>query len=146
MQGVKTAKMTFSMLAHALPKLTLNEDKIALELEEGYACATELADLFAKKGVPFRKAHEITGGIVRDCMAKKKFLSALTAQEVSSLAGVPIPQKELAEAVSVDKVARFASQYKIPADSAHAKELAARKKALADASSLLEKEAASLAG
>ena len=144
MMGVETAISSLSILSQILPLVKFNEEKIKLELEEGYACATELADLFAKKGVPFRKAHEITGGIVKDCIAKKKFLSALTAQEVSALAGVPITQKELAEAVSVDKVSRFASQYKIPADSPPAKELAARKKALADASALLEKEAKAL--
>lgn len=146
MMGVETATQSFSILAQLLPLLKFNGEKIGLELEEGYACATELADLLAKKGVPFRKAHEITGGIVKDCIAKKKFLSSLSAQEVSKLAGVEIPAKELAEAVSVDKVKRFAVQYQIPADSQAAKELAARKKALADASALLEKEAKSLIG
>ncbi len=145
LMGAETAISSFSILSQILPLLKFNGEKIALELEEGYACATELADLFAKKGVPFRKAHEITGGIVRDCINKKKFLSALTASEVSALAGASIPQKELAEAVSVDKVARFATQYKIPADSSFAKELAQRKKSLADASALLEKEAKALA-
>jgi argininosuccinate lyase len=144
MMGVETAVSSLSILSQIIPLLKFNEEKIKLELEEGYACATELADLFAKKGVPFRKAHEITGGIVRDCIAKKKFLSTLTAAEASQLAGVTITQKELAEAVSVDKVARFAAQYKMPAESSHAKELAARKKALADASALLEKEAKAL--
>jgi len=141
MMGADTAIASISILSQILPLLKFNKEKIALELEEGYACATELADLLAKKGVPFRKAHEITGGIVRDCISKKKFLSALSAQEVSALAGVPIPQKELAEAVFVDKVSRFAAQYKFPAESAHAKELAARKKSLADAAALLEKTA-----
>ncbi|MFA6214150.1 MAG: argininosuccinate lyase [Candidatus Micrarchaeia archaeon] len=140
MEGVKTAKMAFSMLSHALPRLAFDRGKIALELEEGYACATELADLFSKKGVPFRTSHEITGKIVKDCIAKKNFLSSLGAAEVSKLAGVKISAAELAEAVSVDKVARFAAAYKFPSSSAHASALEARKKALEAAHALLEKE------
>jgi argininosuccinate lyase len=140
MSGVETAKMSISILAHALPLLKCDKGKIALELEEGYACATELADLLAKKGVPFRSAHEVAGKLVKECIAKKKFLSALSAQEVSAAAGVKIGDAELKEAVSVDKVARFAAAYKFPAKSAHADALAKNKKSLEAAHALLEKE------
>ena len=146
MQGVETAGPSFSMLAHALPYLEFDKGNIALELEEGYACATELADLLAKKGVPFRSAHGVAGGIVKECIAKKKFLSSLTAQEVSAKAGVKISDGELKDAVSVDKVARFAAAYKIPAASPHAKMLEARVKSLDAAHALLEKEVKSLTG
>ena len=144
MQGVKTALESFSILAHALPLIKPDKGKIALELEEGYACATELADLLAKKGVPFRTAHEITGKLVKACIADKKFLSSLSAKEVCSAAGVEILEKELKEALSIDKVSRFASQYKIPAASAHKGALEARKKELFEAGKLLSKEAAAL--
>ncbi|MFA4982933.1 MAG: argininosuccinate lyase [Candidatus Micrarchaeia archaeon] len=144
LQGVKAAHESFSILSKIVPLLKFNPEKISLELEEGFACATELADLLSKKGVPFRKSHEITGGIVRDCIAKKKFLSSLSAKEVSELAGVLISPAELSEAVSVDKVARFAAAYKIPSVSAYSKKLALRKRTLGDAQKLLEKEARSL--
>jgi len=144
MQGVKTAEQTFSILAHALPHLLFDKGKIALELEEGYACATELADLLAKKGVPFRSAHSVAGGTVKECISKKKFLSALSASEMSAAAGVKITDAELKEAVSVDKVARFAAAYKIPKKSQFADALEARVKALDAAHALLEKEIKSL--
>jgi len=35
----------------------------------------EAYELLKLLGVPFRKAHEITGGIVKECIAKKKYLS-----------------------------------------------------------------------
>jgi len=140
MQGAETAKMTLSILAHALPLLKTDKGGIALELENGYACATELADLLAKNGVPFRSAHEVAGKLVKECMGKKKFLSALSATEVSAAAGVKISDAALSEAVSVDKVARFAAAYKFPAKSAHEDALAARKKSLEAAHALLGKE------
>ena len=144
--GTETALGAFSILAAILPLLKFNKEKIAEELEEGYACATEFADLLAKKGVPFRKAHEITGGVVKDCIAKKKYLSSLSAAQVSQLAGVPISQKELNEAVSVDKVARFAAKYKIPAKSKFAAALEQRKAALSSAHALLLKEVKAITG
>ena len=140
LEGVKTAGQSFSILAHALPLLKFDKGKIVLELEEGYACATELADLLSKKGVPFRSAHGVAGGMVKECIAKKKFLSSLSAAEVSTAAGVKITEAELKEAVSVDKAARFAAAYKMPAASTHANALEARKKALDAAHALLEKE------
>lgn len=138
--GVETALASFSILSQLLPCLEFDEPKIKAELEEGYACATELADLLAKKGVPFRTSHELTGRMVKECIAKKKFLSQLSSAEVSKLAGVAISQKELLDAVSVDKVARFAASYKIPKESEYAKALAERKSELASAAKLLEKE------
>ena len=144
MQGVKTAGQTFSILAHALPHLTFDRGKISLELEEGYACATELADLLAKKGVPFRSAHGVAGGIVKECISKKKFLSALSAAEVSAAAGVNVTDADLKEAVSVDKVARFSTAYKIPKKSQIADALEARINALDAAHALLGKEVKAL--
>jgi argininosuccinate lyase len=146
MSGVDTALASFSILSQLLPLLKFNKEKISLELEEGFACATELADLLSKKGVPFRKSHEITGGIVKDCIAKKKFLPSLSAKEVSTLSGVSISQQELSEAVSIDKVARFSSHYKIPASSPQAKALAERKAKLAEAEKLLQKEVKAITG
>jgi len=140
MQGAETAKMTLSILAHALPLLKFDKEEIALELEKGYACATELADLLAKNGVPFRTAHGVAGKLVKKCIAEKKFLSSLSAAEVSAAAGVKIGEAALKDAVSVDKEARFAAAYKFPASSQYAAALEKNKKALEAAHALLAKE------
>ena len=140
MQGVKTALASFTILSKILPKLEFDEEKIALELEEGYACATELADLLAKNGLLFRSAHSETGGIVKECISKKKFLSSLSASEIYAATGVKINDADLKKAVSVDKMARFSEAYKIPKKSQFADTLEARKKAIGAAHALLEKE------
>ena len=36
---------------------------------DGLLLATDLADLLVERGVPFRAAHEIVGGLVRHCLA-----------------------------------------------------------------------------
>jgi argininosuccinate lyase len=44
--------------------------------------ATEVADLLVRRGVPFREAHGIVGGLVRDAVERGKSLSELTAEEL----------------------------------------------------------------
>ena len=44
--------------------------------------ATEIADLLVRKGVPFREAHGIVGGLVRDAVERGKRLSELTPEEL----------------------------------------------------------------
>jgi argininosuccinate lyase len=44
--------------------------------------ATEIADLLVSKGVPFREAHGVVGGLVRDAIEGGKQLSDLTPEEL----------------------------------------------------------------
>jgi argininosuccinate lyase len=45
--------------------------------------ATEVADLLVRRGVPFREAHGIVGGLVRDAIEGERSLSELTPEEIS---------------------------------------------------------------
>jgi argininosuccinate lyase len=53
--------------------------EIAAESE--FCCATDVADYLAKKGMPFRTAHAVTGKIVRWCIENKRTLQNMTAEE-----------------------------------------------------------------
>ncbi len=44
--------------------------------------ATEIADLLVRTGVPFREAHGIVGGLVRDAVERGKSLSELTPEQL----------------------------------------------------------------
>jgi argininosuccinate lyase len=46
--------------------------------------ATEIADLLVRRGVPFREAHGIVGGLVREAVAQGKPLSQLTPEELGA--------------------------------------------------------------
>ncbi|HEY6550764.1 MAG TPA: argininosuccinate lyase, partial [Solirubrobacterales bacterium] len=46
--------------------------------------ATEVADLLVRRGVPFREAHGIVGGLVRDAVEQGKSLSELSQDELSA--------------------------------------------------------------
>jgi argininosuccinate lyase len=44
--------------------------------------ATEVADLLVRRGVPFREAHGIVGGLVRDAVEQGGKLSDLTPEQI----------------------------------------------------------------
>ena len=43
--------------------------------------ATELADYLVRKGMPFREAHGVVGGIVRSCVERRRSLGSLALTE-----------------------------------------------------------------
>jgi argininosuccinate lyase len=51
------------------------------ELNNDMLLATELADYLARKGMPFREAHGVVGGIVAACAERGKTLGELTMAE-----------------------------------------------------------------
>ena len=55
-------------------------DRFEAEMDGDFSLATELADLLASRGVPFREAHEVVGGIIRWCEQEGKNLKALTPE------------------------------------------------------------------
>jgi len=59
-------------------------DRQRLEAASGdeMLAATEIADLLVRRGVPFREAHGIVGGLVRDAVERGKSLSELSETEL----------------------------------------------------------------
>ena len=46
-----------------------------------FSLATDAADLLARRGIPFREAHEVTGKLVASCIAEGKTFADLTDAE-----------------------------------------------------------------
>jgi argininosuccinate lyase len=61
------------------------EDRLMEDTRTGFLTATDLADYLVKKGIPFRKAHEIVGKAVAECIASGRELTDLTLSELKSL-------------------------------------------------------------
>ncbi len=70
--------------AKTLDGISFNEDRMVEAAGEDFCCATDIADYLAKKGLPFRSAHEVTGKIVRYCIEEGKALSDMTLEEYKS--------------------------------------------------------------
>jgi argininosuccinate lyase len=48
-----------------------NADRMAASCSGGHANATDLADYLVRKGLPFRTAHGVAAGVVRECIDSK---------------------------------------------------------------------------
>ena len=79
--AVDTVTDTLRIFADMIPGISTRPENMRDALTQGYATATDLANYLAKKGLPFRDAHEVVGLAVR------------RAEEL----GVDLPQLSLAE-------------------------------------------------
>jgi argininosuccinate lyase len=69
-------------LALVVRGLTFRHEAMRAATERGLLTATDLADHLARAGVPFREAHEITGRVVRDRLARGSDLGGVTLDEL----------------------------------------------------------------
>ena len=61
---VDTVQACLSLFTDMFETIKVKKDKMAASLEDDFSNATELADYLAKKGLPFRQAHQIVGQLV----------------------------------------------------------------------------------
>jgi len=69
-------------LATVIRGIRFDREEMRRATERGMLTATDLADHLAKRGVPFREAHEVVGGIVRDRIAQGRDLGDLSLEEL----------------------------------------------------------------
>jgi len=79
--AVDTLKAALKVLSPLIEETTVNEERMREAASEDYSLATELADYLVEKGVPFRRAHKITGEIVRYAEERGKGLEELSLEE-----------------------------------------------------------------
>lgn len=72
-----TLLVTLEIYADMMRGITVNKANMRQAASEGFATATDLADYLAKKGMPFRDAHEVVALAVRFAVDKKVDLSDL---------------------------------------------------------------------
>ena len=77
----KTAGDCLTIYAAMLREIKLNKPRMLQAAAEDFTCATDVADYLAKKGIPFRNAHAVTGKIVRYCLDNGKTLESMTLAE-----------------------------------------------------------------
>jgi argininosuccinate lyase len=85
---VDTVKSCLTVLDEMLPGIRFNTKRMYETAGDAYSTATDIAEYLVKKGIPFRKAHEITGKIVIYCIKEKKKLESLTLKELNTFSHV----------------------------------------------------------
>ena len=76
------------------------EEKMEAAAGESYSTATDLADWLAKRGVPFRSAHEVVGKIVRKLVESGRGMEDLTLAELKEF--YPEADSSALEALKVE--------------------------------------------
>ena len=90
--SVKTASDTLSILAEMFSAASLREDRALEAAGDPLLLATDLADRLVEEGVPFRKAHEIVGGLVARARELKTPLDQLDSAEFLKASPVLTPE------------------------------------------------------
>ena len=78
---VDTLKACLGILAPLIKEIKIDSVAAKEATREGFLAATDIADYLVRKGISFRKAHEIVGKAVRLALEKDKDLDGLTLEE-----------------------------------------------------------------
>ncbi|MBW2039680.1 MAG: argininosuccinate lyase [Deltaproteobacteria bacterium] len=82
--AIDTVKASLRIMAKLLEGVEVNQERMKEAAAKGFTNATDLADYLVKKGIPFRKAHQIAGKVVKYAEEKDKKLEDLSLDELRS--------------------------------------------------------------
>ena len=80
--SVRTLTGSLEVMTGLIGDIQFEAGNMKAAADGGFTTATDLADYIVEKGVPFRKAHEITGKFVALCLAKGCGLTDLGIDEM----------------------------------------------------------------
>jgi argininosuccinate lyase len=66
-----------------LGAISFDRERLAAAAADEFLAATDVADMLVRRGVPFRQAHGIVGGVVRTALEQGKSLSELSREELA---------------------------------------------------------------
>ena len=81
MDAADTLEDCYLCAAGMVATMTVNAGAMMAQAKKGYMAATDVADYLAKKGLPFRQAHEVVGHLVLLCEQRGCGLEDLTLQD-----------------------------------------------------------------
>jgi len=100
--SVDTLLGSLNVVAAMVRTWKVNSAQMREAAEQGFTNATDAADYLAKRGLPFREAHEVVGKLVRHCIDKGTHLSAVTLDELRGFSG--LFAEDIFEALKLESV------------------------------------------
>jgi len=79
-----TIELGLRALAGMLAGIEFDLERMASAAADEMAAATDVADLLVRRGLPFREAHAVVGGLVRHALAAGIPLSAIPSEELAN--------------------------------------------------------------
>lgn len=83
--ALDSVRGSLRLMKHMIEGAKFNTERMKNSLAGDFSNATDLADDLARKGVPFREAHEVVGHVVRRCIEMKVKLEDLGVEELKQL-------------------------------------------------------------
>ena len=79
--AARTLEDCYNCMAGMISTMTVHPDAMLAQAQKGFLAATDVADYLAKKGLPFRRAHEIVGHLVLLCEQRGCNLDDLSLED-----------------------------------------------------------------
>jgi len=103
-RACEASLLSLRVMADLIRKAHLREERLKDVVMRDFSVATELADVIVREGgLPFRKAHQAVGAIVKDLSESSKSLSeeppSRVVEMVFSRAGVRLSERSVASAI-----------------------------------------------
>ena len=96
--AIDTVKFSLAVYAQLIRGMKVRKDVMKKAVTEDFSNATDLADYLVKKGMPFRKAHAVSGQAVHDCIEKGIYLEDMSLEDFQKLS--PLFGADIKEAIS----------------------------------------------
>ena len=98
--AVDTVKLCLTTLIPMMQTMRVNKENMRAAAAKGFINATDCADYLVKKGVPFRDAYKITGGLVAQCI--EKHLTLETLPLAAYKAGSDVFDQDVYQAIALE--------------------------------------------
>ena len=121
-----TVRHSLAVYTEMLKNVTVHRDAMRRAAEDGFITATDLADYLVRKGVPFRRAHEIVGKAVLLASERGCGLRNVPLEEYRKLS--PLIREDVYDALSLEASVGRRTSYGGTAPSNLKKRLQALKK------------------
>lgn len=107
--SVDTIKLSLLVFEGMVSTMKINEMNMKKAIYAGFTNATDVADYLAKKGMPFRDAHRVTGEIVLYCEQNEKLISDMNLEEYRKFS--ELFNEDILEKASIEGCVRERKSY-----------------------------------
>ncbi len=99
--SIDTVKATLRVFAPMVRTLTVFGGRMEEVCRTGFLTATDLADYLARKGMPFRQAHEVVGKLVSHCLSEVAVLEDLPIETFKKFS--PLIEKDVFQILRLEE-------------------------------------------
>ena len=86
--AIEHTKVSIEVFGEMFKTMRVREDNMRRASAGGFINATDCADFLVRKGMPFRDAYKITGGLIAYCIENEKTLETLTLDEYHTFSDI----------------------------------------------------------